>query len=157
MGVHQYLYLWEDIVLEIKIGTHAELIKVADELRRIVFIDEQGVPEEEIFDGLNHQAIHIVIFDNDAPVATARALNDGGSWRIGLVAVDKLRRGKQLGEKVMQIAIEHIISCDGKEILLTAQQQVSKFYKKLGFMQYGEVEVFESGFVLVPMKLCLQP
>jgi len=143
------------IALEIKIGTHVELGKAADELRRIVFIDEQGVPEEEIFDGLNLQAIHIVVFDGNTPAATARVLNDGDSWRIGLVAVDKSRRGQHLGEKVMQVAIEYIISNGGREILLTAQQQVRGFYEKFDFVQCGEVEVFESGFVLVPMKFCL--
>ena len=142
--------------MKIKTGTNTELIKAADKLRRAVFINEQGVPEEEIFDGLNHQATHIVIFDGKTPAATARALNDGDSWRIGLVAVDKSKRGQHLGEKVMQAAIEHIVSNGGREIVLTAQQEVSGFYEKLGFVQFGEVEVFESGFVLVPMKLCLK-
>ena len=141
--------------MEIKIGNNAELIKASDELRKNVFIDEQGVPEEEIFDGLNLQAVHIVAFDGDTPVATARALNEGKSWRIGLVAVDRSRHGENLGVKVMRAAIEHIISCGGKEIVLTAQQEVCGFYEKLGFVQNAEVEVFESGFVLVPMKLCL--
>jgi len=138
--------------LKIKIGTSAELVAAADELRRIVFIDEQGVPEEEIFDGLNAGAVHIVIFDGTTPVATARALKDGGSWKIGLVAVDKSRRGQHLGNKIMQAAIEHIASRGGREILLTAQQQACGFYRKFGFEQCGEAVVFESGFVLVPMK-----
>ena len=141
--------------MEIKIGSHAELIKAADELRRIVFIDEQSVPEEEIFDGLNLHAIHIVIFDGKTPAATARVLNDGYSWHIGLVAVDKSKRGEHLGEKVMQAAIEHIIANGGKEILLTAQQQVSGFYEKHDFVQCGEGQAFESGVVLVPMRLHL--
>ena len=142
--------------MEIKIGTNAELIKASDVLRKVVFIDEQGVPEEEIFDGLNLNAVHIVAFDGDTPVATARALNNGNGWRIGLVAVDRLRRGENLGAKVMRASIEHIISCGGKEIMLTAQQEVCGFYEKLGFVQNGEAEVFESGFILVPMKLSLQ-
>jgi len=128
---------------------------MADKLRRIVFIDEQGVPKEEIFDGLNFQAIHIVVFDGDMPTATARVLNNGNSWHIGLVAVDKSRRGQHLGEKVMQVAIEYIISNGGKEILLTAQQQVRGFYEKLNFAQCGEAKIFESGVILVPMKFCL--
>ena len=141
--------------MEVKIGTQVELGRAADKLRQMVFIDEQGIPEEEIFDSLNFNAIHIVVFDGNMPVATARVLNDGDSWHIGLVAVDKSRRGKHLGEKVMQDAIEYIISNGGSEILLTAQQQVRRFYEKLGFVQCGEVEVLESGFVLIPMKLCL--
>ena len=145
----------EVIVLDIKIGNDAELIRAADELRRIVFIDEQGVPEDEIFDGLNHKAVHIVIFDRELPIATARLLNNGDNWRIGLVAVEESRRGEALGEKVMQAAIEYVIACDGNEIVLTAQQEVRGFYEKLGFSQCGEAVVFESGFVLIPMKLCI--
>lgn len=141
--------------MEIKIGTQVELCIAADKLRRMVFIDEQCVPEEEIFDGLNLQAIHIVVFDDNMPVATARVLNHNDSWCIGLVAVDKSRRGKHLGEKVMQAAIDHIISSSGREIFLTAQQQARGFYEKLNFVQYGKAKVFDSGFVLVPMKLSL--
>ena len=143
------------IALEIKIGTNVEIIDIADELRRIIFIDEQGIPEEEIFDGLNLQAIHIVIFDGNAPAATARVLNDGNIWRIGLVAVHESKRGQHLGEKVMQVAIDYIISKGGREILLTAQQRVCGFYEKLKFVQCGKIEVLESGFVLVPMKFCV--
>ena len=145
----------DDAEMIIEIGTHADLIIAADKLRQQVFIDEQGVPAEEIFDGLNSQATHIVVFDCGTPVATSRVLNDGKNWHIGLVAVDKSKRGMHLGEKVMQASIEHIMSNGGREILLTAQQQVCEFYEKLGFIQSGEVEVFESGFVLVPMKLNL--
>lgn len=138
--------------LKIRIGTTAELGAAADELRRKVFIDEQGVPTEEVFDGFSGQAVHVVVFDGNSPVATARVLKNGDNWRIGLVAVDKSRRGQHLGEKVMQTAMKHIASHGGREIMLTAQKQAIGFYEKLGFVQCGEVEVFESGFVLVPMK-----
>ncbi|ADY55292.1 GCN5-related N-acetyltransferase [Syntrophobotulus glycolicus DSM 8271] len=136
----------------IKIGTYAELGTAADELRRQVFIDEQGVPEEEIFDGLSGQAVHTVVFDGGVPVATVRMRQDGDSWRIGLVAVDKSRRGQHLGEKMMRTAMAYIAVHDGREIALTAQQQAKGFYEKLGFRQCGEIKVLESGFVLVPMK-----
>jgi predicted GNAT family N-acyltransferase len=143
------------ITLEIKIGACDELGEVADKLKRNVFIDEQGVPEEEVFDLLGFQATHIVVFDTNTPIATASVLNDGDNWYIKFVAVDKRRRGQHLGEKVMQVAIEYIKSYGGKQISLTAQQQVRGFYEKLGFVQNGELEVFESGFVLIPMKLYL--
>jgi len=138
--------------LEIKIGNSAGLCAAADKLRQMVFIDEQGVPEEEIFDGLSAQATNIVIFDGSAPIATARVLDNSECWEIGLVAVNKSKRGQHLGEKVMRVAIDHIVSRGGREIFLSAQQQVCGFYERLGFEQCGEVEAFESGFVLVPMK-----
>jgi len=138
--------------MNIVIGTDIELVKAADELRQAVFINEQGVPKEEIFDGLSFQSVHVVCFDGTLPVATARALKDGNVWRIGLVAVAKSRRGQHLGEKVMEATIDYITKEGGKEIMLVAQEQVRGFYEKLKFAQDGEVTKFESGFVLVPMK-----
>jgi len=143
--------------LEIKTGTYSALGKAADELRRLVFIDEQGVPEEEVLDALNLQAVHIVAFDGGKPAATARVWSSGDVWRIGLVAVAKAKRRRHVGESVMRAAIKYIASNGGREILLTAQQEVCGFYEKLDFAPCGEAEVFESGFVLVPMKLCLSP
>ena len=135
-----------------KISNSSEICLLANELRQKVFIDEQGVPQDEVFDELNESAVHVVIMSENIPVATARIIQEGNAWRIGLVAVDKTLRGKHLGEKVMQAAIDYIVAQAGNEIVLTAQQEVCKFYEKLGFERYGEVITFESGFVLVPMK-----
>ena len=135
-----------------QIGNSLEICLMADELRQKVFIDEQGVPQDEIFDGLNESAVHLVLADDNNPIATARITQEDNAWRIGLVAVDKPMRGYHLGEKVMQIAIDYIVSELGNEIVLTAQQDVCRFYEKLGFKQHGEEIKFESGFVLVPMK-----
>jgi len=136
----------------LKIGGSSEICALANELRQKVFIEEQGVPKDEIFDELNENAIHVVLLDNNKPVATTRIVQEGIAWRIGLVAVDKSKRGKHLGDKVMRVSIDYIIAQAGTEIILSAQQEVCKFYEKLGFKQNGEVVVFESGFVLVPMK-----
>ena len=123
--------------MNIKIGTYTELSDAFVELRRKVFIDEQGVPKEEVFDELDFTAKHIVLFDNEVPLATARVIRENDSWRIGLVAVDESKRGQHLGVKVMRSAIEYVNANGGKVISLTAQQQVSGFYQKLGFVQCG--------------------
>ena len=138
--------------MEIKIGARDEIIKDADKLRRAVFIDEQGVPEEEIFDGMNNRAVHVVIYVGNNPAATARVLCDGSVWRIGLVAVEKSRRGQHLGVEVMRSAIEYVTANGGKEVVLTAQRQARGFYEKFGFIQCGDEIKYDSGFVLVPMK-----
>jgi len=120
--------------LTFKTGTYPELITEADKLRQEVFIDEQNVPCDEVFDGMNEKSVHFVAFDKTTPVATARATNNDGSWRIGLVAVKNSRRGERLGEKIMHEAISHIFSCKGHEILLAAQLEVKRFYERLGFV-----------------------
>jgi len=140
--------------LVMKIGNASEICLLADELRHRVFIEEQGVPLDEVFDEKSESAVHVVLLEGDTPAATARIVREGDAWRIGLVAVDKCMRGKGLGEKIMLAAMDYIVAQAGSEIILTAQQEVCGFYEKLGFEEYGERIIFESGFVLVPMKKC---
>ena len=134
-------------------GAYPALISAANELRRKVFIDEQGVPAEEVLDEIDCEDVHVVIFDGDAPVATAKvAALGGGRYRIGLVAVDATKRGQQLGKMVMLTALEYVSSQGGTEVLVASQQQAVGFYEKFGFKQNGKAEHLESGFVLVPMR-----
>jgi len=139
------------------IGWSDEIIEMADILRREVFINEQNVPEDEVFDGRNNDAVHIVILNKGTVVATARMIEEPGAWHIGWVAVAQNHRGKQLGNHVMLAAIKYIASKDAHDIILTSQDSVCPFYEKLGFVPYGEKISFESGVVLVPMRLQLEP
>lgn len=142
----------EESNIRIEIGSYDKLGVSADSIRYKVFINEQGVPDDEVFDELNISALHIVVFINELPVATARVIKEATSWQIGLVAVNKEYRSLHLGEKVMTTALQYIASHGGKKVTLSAQQYVQSFYEKFGFKQCGEPERFDSGFVLVPMK-----
>ncbi len=139
--------------ISVKIGTYRELGRFSDPLLRRVFLEEQGVPEDEVFDGLSEQCLYAVVFDRGTPVSTVRLLEtDDGVWRIGLVATKKAQRGLHFGEKAMSAAMEYIAAHDGREIVLDAQSTAAGFYEKLGFQPFGEPVVFESGFILIPMK-----
>jgi len=64
-----------------------------------------------LIDGLNGNAVHVVIFACNTPIATARVImfdSKRKQYRIGLVAVDQSRRGQHLGEKVMRVAMDYI-------------------------------------------------
>lgn len=53
-------------------------------VRQRVFIDEQGVPKDEVFDDLDDGAVHVVAHCGDATVGCARCVDEGaGTWRIG--------------------------------------------------------------------------
>lgn len=138
-------------------GRDPSLIAAASALRRRVFIDEQDVPEDEVFDGMDDHAVHAVILEGGDPVATARMMQDGASWQIGWVAVDKSRRDDGLGRAVVTALMDWAARHSGREIFLTAQQHALAFYEKLGFTPCGEAETLESGFVLIPMQYRIQP
>lgn len=139
-------------MIQILTGNDPALRTASATLRRRVFLLEQGVPEEEIFDGADEGAIQVVAFDEGEPVATARLLRNGADWQIGCVAVERSRRGAGLGKAVVTAAIRIAEEQGRGDILLTAQEYATGFYEKLGFAPCGERIVYESGFVLIPMK-----
>ena len=66
-------------------------------LRRIVFIDEQGVSEADEVDNLDGQAIHLLATQDGQPLGSARLLILGDTGKIGRVCVLKEARGTGLG------------------------------------------------------------
>lgn len=107
------------------------------ELRRLVFIKEQGVPEALEWDGLDQEALHLLAEDaRGKAIATARMLADG---HIGRVAVLKPWRGMGVGRKLMQ---QLLILADQRgysRLFLDAQIDAIGFYRKLGFTATGEI------------------
>ncbi|QSH42563.1 GNAT family N-acetyltransferase [Lentisphaerota bacterium] len=87
-------------------------------------------------DGLDGDCIHAVVFEGQEAVATARLLPDG---HIGRVAVRKQWRKRGIGKLIMLKLIEAAVARNFKEIIVSAQCRVEKFYEKLGFIQFGKV------------------
>ena len=120
-------------------------IATCQQLRRIVFIDEQGVSEADEVDGLDDQAIHLLAWDGDRPVGTARMLVQGTTGKIGRVCVLAEARGAGLGAALIQAALEELRRMpDLREAELGSQSHATGFYEKLGFVVEGE-EFLDAG------------
>lgn len=107
-------------------------------LRRIVFIEEQKVPEAEEWDDLDASAIHLLMRRDDRPVGTARLLIEGTTGKIGRVCVLREERGTGAGAALMRAAID-LLSARGdlRLLKLSAQSYAIGFYEKLGFTAHG--------------------
>jgi len=124
----------------------AELTSV----RRVVFIEEQNVPESIELDDRDPDCFHVLASDTKGrPVGTARM---DGKGKIGRMAVlhDYRRRG--IGRKMIQALMDY-----GKEYVITnfhlsAQITAVGFYRKMGFEPFGE-EFLEAGITHINMKL----
>ena len=81
-------------------------IEACRDLRRTVFIGEQGVSEEEEIDDLDPVSIHVLATVDGVPKATARVLIKGDTAKIGRVCVLKDQRGTGLGAALMHKTIE---------------------------------------------------
>lgn len=122
---------------EVRWFLKSEGINDAENIRTEVFIKEQGFENE--FDETDGIAHHIIIYEDELPVATARIFSDDNiSWYIGRVAVLKQYRKKNIGSLVMNEAVKKIKSLGGRVAELSAQCRVQKFYEKMGFVQQGE-------------------
>ena len=130
-----------------RIVTH-EQMDLSLEIRREVFIEEQGVdPEEEIddFDNLekiNDTAIHVLVFENNQPIATGRLLLDSSDneyAHITRVAVFLGYRGKGAGLVVMHWLQDMAKQIGRDGITLAAQTHAIGFYEKLGYVARGEI------------------
>ena len=120
----------------VKSGSWALLGEPPSLIRRIVFIDEQQVPQEEEWDGLDTECLHFLATLNGEPVGTARLLPDG---HIGRVAVLSSARGTGIGYQLMEAAIKAAREAGHPHAALSAQLHALAFYERLGFVAHGDV------------------
>lgn len=122
------------------------------QLRRIVFINEQNVPEDEEVDEYDQTAIHLLAFDGGTPVGTARIVVQGEVGKIGRVCVLKTHRGTGLGADLINAALDHLRGLsDLTTARLGAQTYALGFYQRLGFTAFGD-EYIDAGIAHFDME-----
>lgn len=100
------------------------------EARMQVFIEEQHVPVDLEWDGLDESASHLLAMFEDHPIACARIVD---YKIISRMAVLKHWRGMGLGTALLQEAIKLCKRQDSKAISLSAQTHAIDFYSRAGF------------------------
>lgn len=100
-------------------------------IRTEVFIEEQQVPPDLEWDGLDGTAIHLLALDADGrAIGCARILEPN---IIGRMAVCKQWRRRGVGSVLLAAAI-HLCRQRGRDsILLSAQTHAIRFYERAGF------------------------
>lgn len=116
------------------------------EVRRIVFIEGQNVPEHVERDDKDAEAIHLIAFADQKPVGTARLLLQDATGKIGRVAVLEEMRGKGLGKALIETALEELRHEGKAKAMLSAQTHALAFYEALGFLAEGP-EFFDAGIL----------
>lgn len=130
-------------------ATHGEQLRG---IRARVFIEEQGVPKDLEWDGLDEDAHHFIALNSiGLAIGTSRLLPTG---QIGRMAVLTDQRGKGIGRQLLDAAVRHAIGIGMPRVFLHAQRHAEGFYRKAGFLPTG-LEMTEAGIPHLEMDMVL--
>jgi predicted GNAT family N-acyltransferase len=116
-----------------------------DALQRIrltVFVEEQGVPVELEWDGMDPDSVHFLAVESDgAAIGTVRLLPDG---HIGRMAVLKPWRKQGVGHALLTRVLDYARARGDRKVMLNAQTTAVEFYRREGFAVIGN-EFMDAG------------
>lgn len=108
------------------------------EVRHEVFVTEQGWSEDDEGDGCDEGALHLIVYEDEAPAAAGRIWHDGKSFRIGRLAVKKQYRGQGLGDLALRLLIYKATNSGAESLIAHVQPHAAVLFKKFGFKETGE-------------------
>jgi ElaA protein len=118
--------------------TNLELINIFIE-RTKVFVVEQNAAYQEV-DEADKDAKHVFFKEQDDIVAYTRIINDEDAVAFGRVLVNESYRGQNLGRKIVTATLDEInANYDTKNVRISAQARLQKFYESFGFKVASEV------------------
>jgi len=128
-------------VIEVRVGSWAELGREAGAIRQAVFVDEQKIPAEMEWDSADSSCVHAVAFNElGQALATGRLLEHvPGVAKIGRMAVLRPMRGGRIGREVLEALMQAGRERGEREAVLHAQLSAAGFYVRAGFVQRGAV------------------
>ncbi len=132
----------------IHVGTWNEMGKRARQVRKTVFVDEQGVPLDLECDSFDAVSQHVLAVDtNENAIGTGRLLPDG---HVGRMAVLPEWRGKGVGAALLRKLMVSARENGVQQLALNAQICAVPFYTRFGFVPMGS-EFIEAGILHLVM------
>lgn len=140
-----------------QIASSAELVE-AQQIRRQVFVEEQGIPAELEYDGADANAIHLIAYQAERPVATGRLLiGADGLGILGRIAVITSERGQGIGGQVVRQLEQCAVAAGIQRLILHPHAYLEKFYTDLGYQTVagGESTVGPHRLILMEKRLAI--
>jgi len=129
-------------------------ISVSAEIRKTVFVGEQGIPLEDEMDEYDAIAWHIVLCEDGVPVGSGRIYMEDGAAVLGRVAVLKEKRRQGYATMICRELIKVARREKATLVTLHSQSYAAELYDKLGFVRVGEA-FLEEGIEHIRMDLIL--
>ena len=121
-----------------KLVTSDDELPEVFELRRQVFVREQGISENLVFDGHDREALHLVVKDGERVIGSTRVrfLADNQA-KLERMAVLKRYRRKGIGREMLLFLDAVWKDKQVQQVIIHAQLEVVPFYKLCGFDELG--------------------
>jgi len=138
--------------LSYKLVANDRELEEAFEVRREVFVEEQGISEDLVFDGHDGEALHMVVKDGQRVIGTARVLLLADNQaKLERMAVLKPFRHKGIGRGIVSFLNKELRKRQLEQVVLHAQYTVVAFYKSCGFEESG-LPFWEAGLKHIKMQ-----
>ncbi len=126
----------------------------AYEVRRQVFVEEQGISEPLEFSGSgNGEEMNMVVTDGQEVIGTARVIfPTKKSAKIERMAVLKKYRHQGIGASIISFLNSEFKRRQIKNVFLHAQYAVRTFYQGCGFHETGQ-PFYEAGIKHIRMEM----
>ena len=126
-------------VVQMRVGDWADMGQAASVLRNAVFVDEQGIGADLVWDAADATAQHALVVNHlEQPVASGRLVQHApGVGRIGRMAVCRVLRGSKLGRDVLTLLVTAAQARGDHSVVLHAQCSAEGFYSQNGFVPQG--------------------
>ena len=133
-------YFAEMAEINYKLVTTDEEMRGALEVRRLVFVQEQGVSEELEYDSQDGEALHMVAKKEGSVIGTARVrfLPDNQA-KIERLAVLRPFRRRGVGSTIFSFLKQELKRRQMDTILIHAQCDIIAFHKSCGFTEFGPI------------------
>ena len=127
-------------------------LQEAFEVRRQVFVREQGISEDLVFDGRDREALHIIVKDRGRVIGSARVqfLTDNQAKLERMAVLERYRR-KGIGKGMLLFLDAVWKDKQGRQVIIHAQLEVVPFYKLYGFDELG-LPFQEAGIKHIKMR-----
>jgi len=121
-------------------------------VRRQVFVSEQSISEDLVFDEHDKEALHVVVKDRERVIGSARVqfLADNRA-KLERMAILKRYRRKGVGREMLLFLDAAWKDKHVQQVIIHAQLEVVPFYKLCGFDELG-LPFWEAGIKHVKMR-----
>jgi predicted GNAT family N-acyltransferase len=127
-------------------------LQEAFEVRRQVFVREQNISEDLVFDGHDKEALHMVVKDGQSVIGSARVqFLTANQAKLERMAILKHYRRKGIGREMLLFLDTVWKDKQVQQVIIHAQLEVVPFYKLYGFDELG-LPFREAGIKHIKMR-----